>query len=42
MEAAPIVIEKDLETIKEYGTISKDDYILNRDEMTPLRSSIDS
>ena len=40
MENAPIDLEKDQDTLKEYGTISSDNYILNRPEMTGLREWI--
>jgi uncharacterized protein (TIGR02466 family) len=40
MENAPIDLEKDQDTLKEYGTISADNYILNRPEMTSLREWI--
>jgi len=40
MENAPIDLEKDQDVLKEYGTISSDDYILNRPEMTSLREWI--
>jgi uncharacterized protein (TIGR02466 family) len=40
MENAPIDLEKDQDILKEYGTISSDDYILNRPEMTSLREWI--
>lgn len=40
MENAPIDLEKDQDTLKEYGTISADNYILNRPEMTGLREWI--
>lgn len=40
MENAPIDLEKDQDVLKEYGTISSDNYILNRPEMTGLREWI--
>jgi uncharacterized protein (TIGR02466 family) len=40
MENAPIDLEKDQDILKEYGTISSDNYILNRPEMTGLREWI--
>lgn len=40
MENAPIDLEKDQDVLKEYGTISADNYILNRPEMTGLRKWI--
>ena len=42
MENAPIDLEKDVEdTLKEYGTISSDNYILNRPEMTGPLEELD-
>ena len=40
MENAPLDLEKDQDVLKEYGTISADNYILNRPEMTGLREWI--